>query len=308
MEQYVSILGSTALLMLAFFLLERFVPGEDQPAAGRVFNYLYFPVVLAWVLVLQVLVGPLYVRGLALAGGGLLPRVVGPVSGPIGTLMFSLAFAFIWDVWQYWVHRWQHASATLWETHKLHHADTAVNSSSQSRHHLLNYALFTVVYVPMVMFFGSLAPHVIATFVLFRIWGFVNHMNAHIELGALTPVVAGPQFHRIHHSRLPQHFNRNFATFFPVIDTMFGTYYRPLPGEFPPTGLAVGELEPLAMAVTVAPVVAWYQVARASLTMRTPVVGDKVVHVALSARTLKDATGSVTLIAQADGSTHRAHA
>jgi sterol desaturase/sphingolipid hydroxylase (fatty acid hydroxylase superfamily) len=267
MEQYVSILGSTALLMLAFFLLERFAPGEDQPVAGRVFNYLYYPVVLAWVLVLQILVGPLYVYGLSLVGGGLLPQVFGgPVPGAVGTLLFSLAFAFIWDVWQYWVHRWQHQSATLWETQKLHHADTAVNSSSQARHHVLNYALFSVLYVPMLMFFGSLAPHVVATFVLFRVWGFVNHMNARIELGPLTPVVAGPQWHRIHHSRLPQHLDRNFATFFPVIDKMFGTYYRPEPGEFPPTGLAAGEPEPLAMAVTVAPLVAWYQAALASLT------------------------------------------
>ncbi len=268
MQQYLSLLGSTAVLMLVFYVIERVTPGESQSSSGRWFNYLYYPIVLAWVLLLQVLMGPLYLQGLALVGGGVLPKFVGPVSGTIGTAVFTLVFAFLWDVWQYWVHRWQHESAILWQTHKLHHADTAVNSSSQSRQHLLNYTLLSLLYVPMVMLFGSLAPHVAASFVMFRVWGFVIHMNAHVEFGPLTPIVTGPQYHRVHHSRLPQHVDRNFATFFPAIDKMFGTYYRPLPGEFPPTGLVTGEPEPLVSAATVAPFVAWYRAARAAVSTR----------------------------------------
>jgi sterol desaturase/sphingolipid hydroxylase (fatty acid hydroxylase superfamily) len=57
-----------------------------------------------------------------------------------------------------------------------------------------------------------------------------------VAFGAATPLLAGPQWHRIHHSTQPEHANRNFAAFFPFLDTLFGTYYAPRAGEYPPTG------------------------------------------------------------------------
>jgi sterol desaturase/sphingolipid hydroxylase (fatty acid hydroxylase superfamily) len=47
--------------------------------------------------------------------------------------------------------------------------------------------------------------------------------------------------HRIHHSREPQHRDRNLAFIFPLWDVLFGTYYHPHPTEYPATGLASGE-------------------------------------------------------------------
>ena len=47
----------------------------------------------------------------------------------------------------------------------------------------------------------------------------------------------GPQGHRIHHSRLDQHHDKNYAAYFPVWDLLFGTYHHPARDEFPPTGL-----------------------------------------------------------------------
>jgi sterol desaturase/sphingolipid hydroxylase (fatty acid hydroxylase superfamily) len=266
MHLYVSTLETAALLMLGFYLLERFVPGESQPAGGRIFNYLYYPFLLAWVISLQYLLAPLYVRGMGVVNGGLAPHVVGPVSGVPGAVGFALVFALIWDTWQYTVHRWQHRSAFLWQTHKLHHDDAAVNSSSQGRNHLLHYAVFALMYLPMAMLFGSLAPHAVAAFLMFKFWGFALHMNVRVELGVLTPFIAGPQYHRIHHSRLPEHLDKNFATFFPVIDMVFGTYYRPARNEFPPTGLATGRPEPLSSAATFSPLLEWYRTGRKSAT------------------------------------------
>jgi sterol desaturase/sphingolipid hydroxylase (fatty acid hydroxylase superfamily) len=69
---------------------------------------------------------------------------------------------------------------------------------------------------------------------------FFNHANIRLRLGPLTPILCGPQYHRIHHSRLPEHQDKNFAALFPVIDMMFGTYHRPSRDEFPPTGLISG--------------------------------------------------------------------
>jgi len=67
------------------------------------------------------------------------------------------------------------------------------------------------------------------------------HLNSRISLGPLTPIIAGPQTHRIHHSKLPEHIDKNFAAIFPLWDVIFGTYYHPKRGECPPCGLASGE-------------------------------------------------------------------
>jgi sterol desaturase/sphingolipid hydroxylase (fatty acid hydroxylase superfamily) len=55
--------------------------------------------------------------------------------------------------------------------------------------------------------------------------------------GRLWWLLSSPQYHRIHHSILPEHQNRNFAVWFPVWDILFRTAYAPRPGEYPPTGV-----------------------------------------------------------------------
>ena len=47
----------------------------------------------------------------------------------------------------------------------------------------------------------------------------------------------GPQGHRIHHSRMREHFDQNFAAFFPIWDVLFGTYHYPERDEYPSTGV-----------------------------------------------------------------------
>ena len=271
MTTYLHLLGSAVLLMLVFWGIELRLPAEKQPLAGRIFNFVYYPFVLAWLLLLQTLLAPAYTRILMLAGGGLLPRLAVPQTRFAGQVIFAVVFAIVWDVWRSWVHRWQHASGLLWQTHKLHHDDHAVNSSSQTRQHLLNYVLLNVLYLPVVAIFGSLAPHAVAAFIMFRLWGFFIHMNVGIGLGPLAPIISGPQWHRIHHSMRPEHADKNFATFFPFIDKIFGTYYRPSPGEFPPTGLISEDSESVFRAATIGPFVALFQGLKSSTPLPFPV-------------------------------------
>jgi len=61
--------------------------------------------------------------------------------------------------------------------------------------------------------------------------------NLRISLGPLWAVVNSPTYHRLHHSALPLHHDRNFAAILPVWDVLFGTYHHPARDEFPPTGL-----------------------------------------------------------------------
>jgi len=258
---YLNLICSVLVLTIVFYVLERLAPAEDQTITKRLFNWSYYPLFLAWVLALQVILAPAYSYFLRVSGGGLLSKIFSPPRGFVAQLLFALLFAVVWDLWQYWIHRWQHAWPLLWETHKFHHSETALNSSAQARHHFLNAILFAVLYVPLLILFGWLTPHFVASFVMFRVWGFVNHANLRLQFGSLTPLISSPPWHRIHHSVFAQHHNKNFAAFFPFIDLLFGTYYRPLKGEYPPTGLSPEQYSGNLREATVAPFAGLYQLA-----------------------------------------------
>jgi lathosterol oxidase len=53
------------------------------------------------------------------------------------------------------------------------------------------------------------------------------HSNTRIEFGFLKYIFATPQYHHWHHCIEEEHYGNNFATIFPFIDRIFGTYYLP---------------------------------------------------------------------------------
>jgi len=244
LQQYLTLLVSVVALGAGFFVLERFLPAEPgQPLRRTLANLVYAPFILGFVLLTAIVLGPVFTRLIVQTGGGLLPVFAGPGSGIAPQLLFALLYAVVWDLSQYAMHRAQHASPALWQTHRLHHDETALNGIAQARVHPTSYLLATLFHVPVVVLFGPQVPHFIATFVMFRLAGFANHSNLRVGLGRCAMLVSSPQWHRIHHSALDEHRDRNFATFFPVIDWAFGTYHHPRPGEYPPTGLT-GEASP----------------------------------------------------------------
>jgi sterol desaturase/sphingolipid hydroxylase (fatty acid hydroxylase superfamily) len=260
-SEYFKLVGSVILLSLIFFPLELLAPAEQgQPISKRLLNLAYVPLFMALALfVVQPSSNLLVSRVLILSRGGIVPPLTSPTSRLTTQFLFAVAFAGLWDLWQYWLHRLQHTVPLLWGTHRFHHSETALNATTQSRQHILSYLLSVVFYLPVLVIFGAQAPHYLAIFVMFRLWGFVNHANVRLNLGPLTPIISGPQWHRIHHSIQPEHQDRNFATFFPFIDVVFGTYYGPQQNEYPPSGLlGEGEVNILSEA-TIAPLAGWYR-------------------------------------------------
>jgi len=157
---------------------------------------------------------------------------------PLLKTMFVLLYLFMLDVLFYWYHRIQHAFTPLWRVHELHHSDQYLNSTSSLRSNFLEYPLQTL-FVSMPVFFllGSSAELVITIFVIHGLFLIFSHANIKVHLGPLTPILVGPQVHRIHHSIEETHQNTNFAQIFPIIDIIFGTYYHPNQNEFPSTGV-----------------------------------------------------------------------
>jgi len=148
------------------------------------------------------------------------------------------AYLFAGDFAYYWYHRAQHRYRPLWAVHELHHADTELNITTSYRTFWLEAPVQSVVVGgPVVWAFGIPGAHfALSATILTRSVLLLAHCNFRWSFGRLTPLLCGPQWHRIHHSRLAQHQDRNFAQVFPIIDWLFGTYYAPARDEYPPTG------------------------------------------------------------------------
>jgi sterol desaturase/sphingolipid hydroxylase (fatty acid hydroxylase superfamily) len=256
LEAYLGTMAMALAVPLLLLPLELLAPAEaDQPVLRRLFNLLYGPLIFAFALLALTVAAPAYSLVASRAGGGLLPLF--PGAGMPAIVLFALAYAFAWDVSQYWLHRLQHKIPFLWETHRFHHEETALSAAAYPRGHFLGVIAVVLFNLPVIALFGSRAPAAVAAFLMFPLWGYLTHANLRLGFGPLTPWIAGPQWHRIHHSALPEHRDRNFSTLFPIVDIAFGTYYRPRPGEYPPTGIG-GERAGNLRGATVQPFLAWW--------------------------------------------------
>jgi sterol desaturase/sphingolipid hydroxylase (fatty acid hydroxylase superfamily) len=171
----------------------------------------------------------------------------------IGLLATSLS-----DFFYYWQHRAQHTIPWLWDQHAVHHSDEALNVTTGTRHHWSEFILQSfLVALPLSVVFRlpSVTLWTVAT--LLAAWGFFIHSNLRIQLGRFSALLCGPQVHRIHHSRLPEHADKNFAAYFPLWDVLFGTYWHPRAHEFPPTGLSSGEKMETVTELATWPFVQW---------------------------------------------------
>jgi sterol desaturase/sphingolipid hydroxylase (fatty acid hydroxylase superfamily) len=166
-----------------------------------------------------------------------------PVVGH-GLELLAMIFVplFIHDCWFYWSHRIEHRLPVLWQFHKLHHSDELMNTTTWARDHFLQeswrafFSLFTLgLFVDLKLADAGKAA-LYSTMFLVALSMFY-HSAIRIHLPCLDYLVVTPQVHRIHHSALPEHHDKNFADALPIFDIVFGTFERPQCGEFPPTGL-----------------------------------------------------------------------
>ena len=165
-------------------------------------------------------------------------RIAFPEPGPVARAGLVFANLLAIDFLYYWYHRAQHRFDFLWAIHELHHSDAEMNATSSYRTYWLEAPVQTMLVIaPTTIFFGFLGPsHGLRVLGFSLFFLILAHANVRLRLGPLTGWVVGPQVHRIHHSRLPPHRDRNFAQSFPVLDRLFGSYYAPGHDEFPPTG------------------------------------------------------------------------
>lgn len=146
---------------------------------------------------------------------------------------------FVYDFFYYWFHRAQHVFPALWKIHSLHHSEENVDVLASIRHHWLELPLRVVLLALPMGLLIEISKDGPAPFLVMAVlsqWPYFIHANVKLDMGPLTPVLAGPQYHRVHHSLEQQHWNKNFSAYFPIWDVLFGTYCRT--HTFPATGIS----------------------------------------------------------------------
>ena len=149
--------------------------------------------------------------------------------GPLARLPLWLQAAIFLlgsDLMMYWIHRAFHRRA-MWKYHAVHHSSVELDWISAARFHPVNLMLGSVA-TDVVLLLAGISPNVLVFLGPFTIAhsAFV-HANLKWTLGPLRYVLAGPVFHRWHHTMADQGGEKNFASTFPVLDLLFGTFYLP---------------------------------------------------------------------------------
>jgi sterol desaturase/sphingolipid hydroxylase (fatty acid hydroxylase superfamily) len=250
--------------LFAFFsLLERVLPaaGPRKPLRGY---WLNLKVTLLEYITIPVLGGLTSVGVIALGrrlGLGWIDLRFSTGHGVMDLILGFLLSTFIFDFFFYWYHRFQHESF-LWHEHKLHHMDEQLCAFYRESwlESLISGPLSAV---PMAILFKLNPEQGAITGTLFTAWVVFIHTNIRLHLGPFAMLFNGPQNHRIHHSRMREHFDQNFAAFFPIWDVLFGTYHYPKRDEYPSTGVdGEKEVRTLSEAALLA-LREWYRMFRA---------------------------------------------
>lgn len=247
-------------LMVAFLVVERLFPAEaKQPLRNTAFNLLWYPLITAALFAMNVAGIMAVVGWLVRAAGGPFVHAALPTTF-WGECACFLLYLVAFDFFGYWFHRLQHVSWWFWQTHKLHHNDESVNASTAFRHHWTHHLLTNFfITLPIGVIIAIGLPGGRFWILLYFAYAMFVHMNARIGFGRFSWVLASPQFHRIHHSALLEHFDKNLASYFPIWDIIFGTYHHPKPGEYPPTGIPGEPFKDSLWDATIQPLRDWFR-------------------------------------------------
>jgi len=130
------------------------------------------------------------------------------------------------DFFAYWTHRLFHRGQ-WWPFHAVHHSSEDLDWLGSLRVHPVNDLVNKLAQATPVLLLGYNPLVTLSTAPFFTFYAIFLHANVNWDFGPLRSLIATPVFHRWHHSREPEAWDKNYAGLFPVWDRLFGTYYMP---------------------------------------------------------------------------------
>jgi sterol desaturase/sphingolipid hydroxylase (fatty acid hydroxylase superfamily) len=194
--------------------------------------WFFIPVITRYLRIGMLIAGAALLFGITTADG--LVAFYDNGHGPLAALPLFVQMGIFLigeDIVLYWTHRLFHGKR-MWRYHAVHHSSEELEWISAARFHPINLFLGSVT-ADVVMLLMGISPNVFIVLGPFTIAhsAFV-HANLDWTLGPFKYVIAGPVFHRWHHTTADRGGEKNFAATFPILDVLFGTFYMPA-GERP---------------------------------------------------------------------------
>ncbi len=164
-----------------------------------------------------------------------------------------LLYLVVFDFFDYWVHRGQHAFNWWWSLHSLHHAQRQMTMWSDNRNHLLDDLLRDALLVVLGQLIGVGPGQFVAIVAIAQLSESLQHANLRLHFGRIGERLwISPRFHRLHHSigighetrsqgellrrgRSPALGGHNFGVLLPWWDILFGTANFEI--RYDPTGV-----------------------------------------------------------------------
>ena len=226
-------LAGIAIILPLGILIERFSPARACSLRGTIFNLVCLVplTLLRGTAALIIMSGTVAMTNWL--GGGVMTL-------PYGGFWFIpaiAAYTVVMDLGEYLFHRAQHRMPALWAMHSFHHSDQSLDISTTPRHFWAEQALKAATIYFLIGLLFKANEQIIALYGIISFLNYFFHMNVCVGFGRGWFLLNSPQYHRVHHSSLSEHRDRNFAALFPIFDAIFGTAYRPHASEYPPTGL-----------------------------------------------------------------------
>ena len=230
LKELLGLSPSMAAAIVGMYLLmgtlEIFAPAEKGHTwSGRFRNFTYTLIYLS--------LGTLALKGLKLY----LPKIAPQIHHYEHPIAFAFVYILVTDFFYYWYHRLQHRWPVLWRIHELHHSDAEVNITTSLRTHWLEKPVqHCAILIPTLFIVGLDIRAIFWWAMIGQLWEMFTHANINCFPNRLATVLCNPSIHRLHHSRLKEHHQCNFAQYFTVYDMIFGTYIAPSREARPPTG------------------------------------------------------------------------
>jgi sterol desaturase/sphingolipid hydroxylase (fatty acid hydroxylase superfamily) len=189
--------------------------------------WFFIPVITRYLRIGLLIVGAALLFGITTADG--LIAFYDNGHGPLAALPLTVQMVLFLvgeDFILYWTHRCFHGER-MWKYHAVHHSSEELEWISAARFHPVNLFLGSV-FADVALLLAGISPNVFLVLGPLTIAhsAFV-HANLDWTLGPFKYIIAGPVFHRWHHTAAERGGERNFAATFPVLDLMFGTFYMP---------------------------------------------------------------------------------
>ena len=123
----------------------------------------------------------------------------------------------LFDIIIYWQHRLFHTVPILWKVHKMHHADSHVDTTTGLRFHPIEIVISLAVKAAAVAILGAPVMAIVIFEVALNGFSLFNHANIRIPQkwdDKLSWFIITQRLHRIHHSQAKDESNSNLVLAF----------------------------------------------------------------------------------------------